>query len=104
MQRIIAYRQFCNKIWNSFKLAINKVDYSKKYDLSAFKYSDLAFIHKLILSKFHRLVKEINNHFENYEFGEASNKFYAFWLYDFCDVYLEAVKNILYGTDQHVFY
>jgi len=99
VKRIIAYRQFCNKIWNSFKLSIMKVDYTKKYDLTAIKYSELAFIHKWILSKFHSLVKAINSHFTNYEFGEASNKFHAFWIYEFCDVYLEVVKNILYGSD-----
>lgn len=44
-------------------------------------------------------MKSINSHFENYEFGEAANKFYAFWIYEFCDVYLEGVKNILYGND-----
>ena len=99
VKRIVAYRQFCNKIWNSFKFCIMKVDFTMKYDLKAFKYHELAFIHKWILSKFNGVIKALNHHFENYEFGEAANKFYAFWIYEFCDVYVEAVKNILYGSD-----
>ena len=60
----------------------------------------MAFIHKWVLSKFNGLIKALNLHFNNYEFGEAANKFYAFWIYEYCDVYLEAVKSILYGSDQ----
>lgn len=99
VKRIIAYRNFCNKIWNSFKLAITKVDYSKQYDLSSLNSFELCFMHQWILSKFNGLIKAINAHFTNYEFGEAANKFYAFWIYEFCDVYLELVKQIIYGSD-----
>lgn len=99
VKRIIAYRQFCNKIWNSFKLSITKVDYNKKYDLNSVSSLKLSFTNQWILSKLNGLIFAINNHFENYEFGEAANKFHAFWLYDFCDVYIETAKNALYGGD-----
>ena len=37
---------------------------------------------------------EINRSFKIYSLGEAANAFYAFWLYELCDVYLEATKPV----------
>ena len=45
--------------------------------------------------KLDRAITVINKSFDDYEFGEATKAFYGFWLYEFCDVYIESIKNIL---------
>lgn len=96
VKRIVAYRQFCNKIWNSFKLSIGKLDYAITYDQNSLIFEKLCFINQWILVKLNNCINIVNESFKNYEFGEAANKFYSFWYYEFCDVYLEAIKTTLY--------
>ena len=36
---------------------------------------------------------------ESYNFGDAASALYDFWLKDFCDIYLEAVKPAVYAKD-----
>ena len=96
IKRIIGYRQFCNKIWNTFK-------FSKKALLSQRKeinYKSTIFINTWILAKLNKAIVGINSSFERFEFGEATTYFYNFWLYELCDVYLEASKPIFAGNNE----
>ncbi|EDR29050.1 valyl-tRNA synthetase, putative [Entamoeba dispar SAW760] len=45
------------------------------------------------------MITLVHQWFKNYEFGNATQAIYSFWLYDFCDVYLEASKVIFKGPD-----
>lgn len=45
-----------------------------------------------ILSSLAFLVRRCNECLEKYNFQEATSLLHSFWLYDFCDVYLESLK------------
>lgn len=100
INKIISYRQFCNKIWQTFKFSKPKIDLIKdfKKQLNPLKQN---FLNSWILGKLSKALFEINKNFSNYSLGEAANAFYNFWLYELCDVYLEATKPVfLTGTDE----
>jgi valyl-tRNA synthetase len=45
-----------------------------------------------ILSRFHRVNKDVNDAWQTYRFHEAANRIYDFFWGDFCDWYIELVK------------
>ena len=45
-----------------------------------------------ILSRFHRVTKDVNEAWQTYRFHEAANRIYDFFWGDFCDWYIELVK------------
>jgi valyl-tRNA synthetase len=49
---------------------------------------------KWILSRLANAIEECHQGFTTYDFSRATNAIHAFWLYDFCDVYLEAIKPV----------
>lgn len=62
IKRIIGYRQFCNKIWNTFK-------FSKKALLTNPKelnYTKTNFINTWILAKLNKAIIGVNSSLENY--------------------------------------
>jgi valyl-tRNA synthetase len=56
-----------------------------------------------ILSRFNRVVADVNDALATYRFHEAANRIYDFFWGEFCDWYLELIKprlNFEEGTDQ----
>ena len=51
-----------------------------------------SFLNSWILCKLKKAIRNVNDHFEKYLIGEASTSFHNFWLYELCDIYLEATK------------
>ena len=93
VNRVVGYRFFNNKLWNAFKFLKMKID-------NNFKFADidknlLTFYDKWILNKLSRLIKIYEKDFDEYNFGDATNKVYSFWYDNVCDVYIEALKCIL---------
>jgi valyl-tRNA synthetase len=96
---VVGYRQFCNKIWNAFKLVTNWVRDLPVFELSKSRLIDSPYIHKRdrwILSRLNNATKECQTSLLNYQFANATTALFSFFLYDFCDVYLELVKPTLY--------
>jgi valyl-tRNA synthetase len=48
-----------------------------------------------ILSRLAHCVAQCNAGFQSYNFRQLTTALYHFWYYEFCDVYLEAVKPVL---------
>ena len=55
---------------------------------------------KWILSKLNRLVADVTENLEKYNFADARNSIQAFIWHDFCDEYIEAVKYRLYTDSE----
>ena len=53
-----------------------------------------------IMSRLAEAVDLVNQGFETYNFPQATTAAYNFWLYDLCDVYLEAVKPAMLGDNE----
>ena len=48
-----------------------------------------------ILSKLAKCVLDCEEGFRSYNFRQLTTALYSFWYYEFCDIYLEAVKPVL---------
>ncbi|MGD9015355.1 MAG: valine--tRNA ligase [Candidatus Omnitrophota bacterium] len=88
-------RNFANKLWNASRLIIMNLDREKtNFDLCVFlKNQEVRLFDRWILSRFYSMLKEVNRYLDNYRFNEAANLIYAFLWHEFCDWYLEIVKN-----------
>src|SRR5690349_15941478 len=50
-----------------------------------------------ILSRLSECVQRVDRGFMAYHFQQVTTALHTFWLYEFCDVYLESVKPVLYA-------
>lgn len=103
--KVFYYRTFGNKIWNAVKFALlNLKDFTPKNfeEISNpnFDQSLLTFSDKWILSRLDNCIKIANEAFDNFEFSVYTNACYQFWLFEFCDVYVEASKPVMQVHDK----
>ncbi|KAI9138706.1 tRNA synthetases class I-domain-containing protein [Paraphysoderma sedebokerense] len=93
--RVEGYRKFCNKLWNATKFALMKLGegYTPRDTMEPTGHESL--VEKWILSKLNKAIREVNANFETMNFMNITNAVYNFWLYELCDVYIEAVKPII---------
>ena len=113
--RTEGYRAFANKIWNAARMVFLNVDKlsesgipvlmlfadrsktkSSKPGLLAFEATTLE--DRWILSRFNHVAQEINYALREYRFHEAANSIYSFFWGEFCDWYLELIKQRLAAT------
>ena len=95
-KKIIASRNFANKVWNASRFTLMNIE---KADLSNVSLADLTPADKWILSKANSLVKEVTDNMEKYDFGVAVAKLNDFIWEEFCDWYIEMVKPRLYNEE-----
>jgi valyl-tRNA synthetase len=96
--RIEGYRRFCNKLWNATRLVL-----SSPGSASAASPGPLEMREHLedrwILSRLSYACAEITAGIEGFTFQDSINAAYAFGWNEFCDWYLEAVKERLRAGD-----
>ena len=96
-EKVRSYRNFCNKIWNAFRLVLmNGVDDVVPGSLPA----ELMVEEKWVLSRFNDLVAQVSENFEKFELGVAAQKIYDFTWDIFCDWYIELAKLRLNSGDE----
>ena len=93
--RIEAARNFANKIWNITRFVLTKLDVLEKQETaggaqSSVLYSTLA--DRWILSRYNRLVQDVDRLMRVYNFGEAGRQIQDFLWGDFADWYVEIAK------------
>ncbi len=103
---------FANKIWNAAKFVINNIpneekvkEYCKKvYNHQTHQYNAqlLTLEDKWIINKLDKLISEITRNMESYDLGIALDKIYNFIWNEFCDWYIEMVKNRIYSEEEDV--
>ena len=98
-EKVKAMRNFANKIWNAsrfitmnrkttnYKLQITNKTQKPKNPKTQNKND------KQILKSLDKTVKTVTQHIEKYRFGQAAEEIYQFFWHDFCDQYIEKVKN-----------
>ncbi len=94
-QKLIAMRNFTNKVWNASRflimnMTIDKVELPKKLSIED----------KWILSKLNTVIKEVTYNLEQFDMGVAAQKVYDFIWGSFCDWYIELAKIRLNGDDE----
>jgi valyl-tRNA synthetase len=98
--RIEGYRHFINKIWNAARFALMHIQESQPIDLLNIKGDNLALSHRWILSRTSRTITEVCKALDEYRFNDAAHMVYQFIWHEFCDWYLEWIKQDLYGEDK----
>lgn len=100
-------RNFANKIWNAGRfLLINLPDAKEgaeniKVDQQPID-SHIDFADEWIISRFNETLVGFNNAMDNFEINNATKIIYSFVWNDFCDWYIEMIKNRLYGDNEEV--
>ncbi|KAF9447078.1 hypothetical protein P691DRAFT_776381 [Macrolepiota fuliginosa MF-IS2] len=90
--RVEGYRKFCNKIFNATKFAMLKLDETFVPQPAVKPTGRESLVEKWILHKLNIAATEINQHLADRNFMAATTSAYNFWLYELCDVYIEAMK------------
>ncbi len=99
-KRTDGYRAFANKIWNAARFMFMNVDKAQQagiWSLEQFAaggppLAPRTLEDRWILSRFHRVTREVNQALRDYRFHEAANCIYDFFWGEFCDWYIELVK------------
>lgn len=96
-KKVEANRNFANKIWNASRFIFMNIDDNKTY---SFDKDRLEIEDKWIISRLNAVSKEVNRLLDQYEIGIAASSLYEFIWFEYCDWYIELVKNRLYGEDE----
>jgi valyl-tRNA synthetase len=95
--RVLAFRNFANKLWNMARFMLLMIDDLKKdgkevCDFEKLDKEKLCSEDKEILKKLEGLIKEVNLNLEKYRFSDASDAIYQFMWHEVADSYIEQVK------------
>jgi len=96
-ERIEGYRHFVNKIWNAARFALMHIQDSRPQSLADIDPAGLALPHRWILSRTSRTINDVCRALDEYRFNDAAHGIYQFVWHEFCDWYLEWIKQDLYG-------
>ena len=86
-EKIKANWNYINKIWNASRFVLMNIEDLKEIKLENLKNED-----KWILTKYHKLIKNVTKHMEKYEFNIVGAEIYDFVWNTFCDNYIEMAK------------
>lgn len=94
---IETYRNFANKIWNATRFGLLNSE-GAKVDHGSLMFSvedreNASVVDRWIVSRLNRTALEVNAALEKYEFHTAVSLLYHFFWDDFCDWYIELVKD-----------
>ena len=93
-------RNFANKIWNAARfLMMNAEGLHLNPELKDKHYD---FADKWILSKFQSTIKNVEKSWDAFDITGAVKQIYSFIWNDFCDWYIELIKNRLYSDNIEV--
>ncbi|PWN36663.1 putative VAS1-valyl-tRNA synthetase [Meira miltonrushii] len=100
VSRVEGYRKFCNKLWNATKFALMKLEGGFQPASELKLTGDEGLAEKWILSKLDQAAQQVNAGFKERNFMNTCAAMYNFWLYELCDVYIEATKPIMEAGDE----
>lgn len=105
IKRVVAYRHWCNKLWNAVRFAMMNLgpDFqpiSAAESEAAPK--DYPFACRWILSRLSATSDSVTNAMKVYDFATATSAIYSFWQYELCDVFIELAKPAFNGDDESI--
>ena len=98
-KRIIASRNFANKLWNATRFVLMNID--EDDDLKFDENTKLTLEDKWILKRLNNVIVEVSKNLDNYEIGLAASRIENFIWEEYCDWYIEFAKLRLYGDDEN---
>jgi valyl-tRNA synthetase len=95
--RVAASRAFATKVWNAARFAMGMLGEEAVGDVPA--YDCLGRVDRWILDRLSTTAAKVNESLGIFRFDEAANALYSFFWTEFCDGYVEMVKQILRDPD-----
>ncbi len=86
-------RNFANKIWNAARFLLSNINDDDPK--TTFDKKELLLEDKWIIASFNKTVDSVNKAISSYRLNEAAQLMYNFIWHDFCDWYLEVIKQRL---------
>lgn len=90
--RVEGYRNFVNKVWNATRFIFMNMGET----VPAINETELQDEDKWILTKLSNTIKEVEKALTEYNFNDAASSLYSFFWMNFCDWYVELIKERLY--------
>ena len=98
MDKVIASRNFANKVWNASRFAMPYIHDVKDPALNLNNIRQVQ--DKWILHRLNQTIASVTALMEKYELGEAGKRINQFIWEDFCDWYVELSKITLFGDNE----
>ncbi|MBQ5846004.1 MAG: valine--tRNA ligase [Selenomonadaceae bacterium] len=95
--RVVATRNFANKLWNASRFMLMNLEGFDKGFVP--EEGDYTLADKWILSRFAKTAQGVTANLEKFELGEAGRLIYEFIWNEFCDWYIELAKARLYDKE-----
>ncbi|HOO74018.1 MAG: valine--tRNA ligase [Thermotogae bacterium] len=92
-----SYSKFANKIWNAVRFMLLNMDDFKQEEI---KTENLNVEDKWILTRMQKVIKEVTQANDSYDFNQAAKALYEFFWNELCDWYIEAVKDRLKSENE----
>ncbi|MFA7114668.1 MAG: class I tRNA ligase family protein, partial [Candidatus Omnitrophota bacterium] len=91
-EKFLVGRNFCNKIWNAVRFVLSKIENSA-VELTDIEPSAYDGTDAWILGKLNSAINDVDKFVQAYRMNDAAKTIYEFFWHDFCDWYLETIKN-----------
>ncbi len=95
--RVVATRNFANKLWNASRFMLMNLEGFDKGFVP--EEADYTLADKWILSRFAKTAQGVTANLDKFELGEAGRLIYEFIWNEFCDWYIELAKARLYDKE-----
>ncbi|KAM4018931.1 valine--tRNA ligase, mitochondrial isoform 2-T6 [Anomaloglossus baeobatrachus] len=93
---VLAVRHFCNKVWNGVKFALSSLEEGfTPAPMEELRPSDP--LDRWLLDRLRQATEECEDKLQSYELHQVTAAIHGFWLKNYCDIYIEAVKPVLKG-------
>ena len=94
--RVEGYRKFCNKLWNATRFAMLKLGdgFSPLSQDAEDAFVPSSLVERWILHRLNEAVGRVDTALQERSFMSATSLVYNYWLYELCDVYIEAIKPV----------
>ncbi len=94
--KVIAFRNFANKLWNMARFMLMMIEEleksGKKIETEEVEKLDLKLEDKEILKSMKEVIKDVNKNLGKYRFSDAADEIYQFMWHEVADKYIEQVK------------
>lgn len=95
--RLLASRNFANKLWNASRFVLMNIDESDDLDFDG---KNLTLEDEWILKRLNQVIEDVSKNLDKYEIGLAADRIEDFIWNEYCDWYIEFAKIRLYGDDE----
>ena len=95
-------KNFCNKVWQSANYILGNLDKIEKIERFSASYpmEKLHIGDRWILSRLNKMIKQVNNYYEEYDYLNAARSIRSFFWDEFCDWYIEFSKIRIYDEKE----